>query len=147
MDSCAFSNTQVRAVQKLYVDGGCSNNGQTDMALRRMVSVVTTEDGTVLAEEREAGGSNNIAELIAVHCALLWCAANDISAVEVVTDSRNNLSWVNGTKVGKGINDRGRVLALKAAIAALRRKVSLRLTWVPREQNVAGHYIEAHYGL
>lgn len=132
---------------KLYVDGGCSNNDQTDMTLREMVSVVTTEMGTVLFEEGEPGGSNNIAELIAVHAALQWCLANDVVEVEVFTDSKNNLAWVNKTKVGKRINDRGRVLALKAAIAALRRKVHLTLTWVPREHNVAGHYIERTYGL
>lgn len=131
----------------LYVDGGCSGNDTKDMAARRMVMVVTDEVGHVLCERSGIGGSNNIAELEAVLDALNWCAQHGQRAVEIRTDSRNNLSWVNGRKVGKAINDRGRVLALKATIQDLRSRVVFDLVWVPREENRAGHYIEGAYGL
>ena len=50
----------------LYADGGCSGNDQPDLSKRKMVAVVSDEHGTVLIEKHEHGGSNNIAELIAV---------------------------------------------------------------------------------
>lgn len=131
----------------LYVDGGCSGNGQTDMARRRMVMVVTDAVGTVLSEQTDGGGSNNIAELRAVRDALAWCRSHDVFDVEIRTDSRNNLAWVLGSKVGQQINDRAAVLDLKARIARLRAPMDINLTWIPREQNKAGHYIERRYGV
>jgi ribonuclease HI len=130
----------------LYVDGGCTGNSQREVAARRMVMVVTDEQGVVLAEATAHGGSNNIAELAAVRDALAWCVKHEVDAVEVRTDSRVNLAWVLGAKVGQDITDRTRVLALKEEIAACRGSVRLRLTWVPRARNLAGHYIERHYG-
>ncbi len=132
---------------QLYVDGGCSGNDQLDLAKRKMVSVVTDSYGGLLKERIETGGSNNIAELLAVYDALEWCHAHKVLAVEVMTDSRNNLSWVFGKKVGKHINDRERVLSLKRDIELLRQTIALTLTWLPRDENLAGHYIESRYGL
>ena len=126
----------------LYVDGGCSGNGQRDLSKRQMVSVVTDEHGEVLSEKIESGGSNNIAELIAVRDALRLATSAGIETLHVLTDSRNNLSWTFGRKVGTGINDRARVVALKAEIAQLQTRLEFSMEWVPRERNIAGHYIE-----
>lgn len=131
----------------LFVDGGCSGNDQKDIAARQMVAVVTNSDGTVLSEQKDTGGSNNIAELLAVHDALQWCEAHGITNVELCTDSRNNEAWVFGKKLGKKLNDRERVVALRAAIREYLRTINLTLTWVPRDKNLAGHYIEEQYGL
>lgn len=131
----------------LYVDGGCSGNDTKDMAVRRMVAVVTDASGGVLSERQEPGGSNNIAELAAVHDALVWCAEHAVTRVELKTDSRNNHSWVFGKKLGKKLNDREHVERLRRAIDGFRLSIALTLTWVPREQNLAGHYIERTYGL
>lgn len=131
----------------LYVDGGCSGNERRDIAARKTVMVVTDEAGTVLSERLGKGGSNNIAELEAVRDALAWCADQRIAAVEIRTDSRNNFAWIYGRKLGKSLNDRDRVLTLQEEIAIHRRRVQLSLVWVPREQNKAGHYIEARHGL
>ncbi len=127
----------------LYIDGGCDGNQTTDIAARRMVSVVTDAAGVVLSEHYESGGSNNIAELIAARDALQIAVHAGQSAVQVFTDSRNNLAWIFGRKVGKHINDRPRVLALKSEIDFLRARLTFDLTWVPREQNIAGHYLDA----
>ena len=59
----------------------------------------------------------------------------------------NNLAWVGGEKVGRKLNDRDMVLDLKAAIDACRSKVNFMLTWIPREKNFAGHYIQRKYQL
>ena len=131
----------------LYTDGGCSGNEQLDPSKRKMVAVVSDEHGTVLIDKHVEGGSNNIAELLAVKEALSWCIANKIGDVEIRTDSRNNLSWVLGKKVGKKINDRNAVIVLKTSIDACRSQLSLFLRWIPREQNLAGHYIEKKYQL
>lgn len=130
----------------LYTDGGCEGNDQRDMAKRRMIMVVVDEAGKVLSDRICAGGSNNIAELRAVRDALVWCQDKQIDVVEIRTDSRNNLAWVCGVKVGKAINDRAQVLSLRDEIRALRQKVTYALVWIPREQNKAGQYLEGVYG-
>lgn len=129
----------------LYVDGGCSGNAQKDMTKRRMVSVVTDESGRVLIEKLEQGGSNNIAELLAVKEALVWAYVNKVAEVEILTDSRNNLAWVKGNSVGKGVNDRSAVMLLKNTIKVLRKDVRMKIIWIPRDKNLAGHYIENKY--
>ena len=110
-----------------------------------MVMVVTDAEGRVLSETKCAGGSNNIAELCAVRDALRWCVDHGVEAVEIRTDSRNSFSWIFGTKVGKQVNDRNAVFALKDEISQLRWDVRLTLVWVGREANLAGHYIEQKY--
>jgi ribonuclease HI len=131
----------------LYTDGGCSGNDQLDLSKRKMVAVVSDEQGKILIDKHQNGGSNNIAELLAVKEALLWCSVNKIANVEIRTDSMNNLAWVRGKKVGKKINDRDTVLALKTSIDACRQQVNLSLKWIPRARNLAGHYIEKKYQL
>lgn len=132
----------------LYTDGGCSGNDQLDLSKRKMISVVANLAGDVLIDKHQQGGSNNIAELQAVKEALLWSINNNYSEVEIRTDSRNNFSWVFGKKVGKHINDRSSVLFLKTAIFAARSTLKdFKMTWVPREANVAGFYIEQKYQL
>lgn len=129
-----------------YIDGGCSGNGQRDIQARRMIAVVTDDAGVVLSEHEKAGGSNNIAELIAVRDALALAHRLEIPSVELRTDSRNNFAWVFG-KIGKDLNDRATVVVLRKEIQDLRQTVELQLVWVPREDNIAGHYIEKRYAL
>jgi ribonuclease HI len=131
----------------LYTDGGCSGNDQPDLSKRKMIAAVADERGVILVEKHQEGGSNNIAELLAVKEALIWCVTNKITDVEIRTDSKNNFAWVLGNKVGKKINDRDAVLVLKTSIDACRLQLALSLKWIPREQNLAGHYIEQKYQL
>ncbi len=131
----------------LYTDGGCSGNEQRDLSKRKMIAAVSDEHGTILIDKHQEGGSNNIAELLAVKEALEWCVANKIGDVEIRTDSTNNLAWVLGKKVGKKINDRDAVLALKTSIDACRSQLNLFLKWIPRKHNLAGHYVEKKYQL
>ena len=131
----------------LHTDGGCSNNNQLDLTKRKMVAVVSDDAGNVLIEKTQEGGSNNIAELLAVKEALMWCFVNKVKEVEIKTDSRNTISWVFGRKVGKKINDRPTVMNLKTAIQALLQDIKLNLVWIPREENQAGEYIESKYSL
>ena len=99
-------------------------------------------DVSILVEKPQEGGSNNIAELLAVKEALAWAVAHKHDEIEIRTDSTNNLAWVLGTRVGKKINDRDAVLALKSSIDSLKSVVKCKLVHIPRSQNKAGHYIE-----
>lgn len=129
----------------LYVDGGCHGNGQLDTTKRSMIALVSDKDGGVLVDRHYQGwGSNNIAELLAVQHALEWCAQHAVERVEIITDSRNNLSWVGG----RGACRKNPFVApILADIDELRKLVSFELKWVPREQNKAGHRIEEIYSL
>ena len=127
---------------KLFIDGGCSNNDQLDQTKRKMVAVVTDFQGKVLVEKvKSGGGSNNTAELWAVQLAMDWARQHGHDELHITTDSRNNLAWTFG-KIGKKLNDRNAVLALREQIDELRSAIELELLWVPRKQNLAGHYIE-----
>jgi len=131
----------------LYTDGGCSGNDQPDISKRQMIAVVSDSNGNILVETQvHNGGSNNIAELLAVKEALVWATERGYEAIEIRTDSRNNLAWVAG-RIGNKLNDRGAVLDLYETINRLRERVQVDLVWIPRDSNLAGQYIEAKYGL
>jgi ribonuclease HI len=131
----------------LYTDGGCSGNEQRDMNKRQMIACVSDQRGNILVEKKETGGSNNIAELLAVKEAVMYAIMHKHEDVEIRTDSKNNLAWVFG-KVGKKMNDRDAVLNLKTVIDTARASLKhFDLTWVPRDENRAGIYLEAKYSL
>src|SRR5262249_4681313 len=131
----------------LYTDGACSGNDQKDITKRKMIACVSEFSGDIVVEKHQEGGSNNIAELLAVKEALFYAINNGFDEVEIRTDSRNNFSWVLGKKVGKHINDRNAVLILKTEIAAALKNIKLNLEWTPRESNLAGRYLEQKYAL
>ena len=60
---------------------------------------------------------------------------------DVFTDSTNTLAWIDG-RVGDNINDKKAVSHLLTAVYRLREKVKLKLTWIPRKNNVAGIFME-----
>jgi len=130
----------------LYTDGGCSGNDQPDATKREMIAVVSDSAGNVLVEAQAHAGSNNIAELLAIKEALVWATERGCQAIEIRTDSRNNLAWVAG-RIGNRLNDRGAVLDLYNSINRLRERVQVDLIWIPHAVDLAGQYIETRYGL
>jgi ribonuclease HI len=129
----------------LFVDGGCSGNGGP-MKSRRMISVVADQFGKVLSEEKNNGGSNNIAEFIALKNAIKYAIEQGWKEVEIITDSMNNTHWFKKLKQGKQ-NDFAWVKKIKDEIDILKQKIEIDLIWRPREENRAGHYIEEQYNL
>jgi ribonuclease HI len=101
----------------LYTDGGCTNNNHTDVAKRAMSVAVVDDRGEVLVLKEEWGGSNNIAEFLAVKEALIWAKQQGYKALQIRTDSKNNLSWLEG-RIGTKINDRERVGRIYSEVAA-----------------------------
>src|SRR5438552_1672783 len=79
-----------RTSATLYIDGGCSRNGQVGA---RMRAVVLEADGAVLYDREQSGGTNNIAELWALVEAARWLSAQKIPTARVLTDSRNTIAW------------------------------------------------------
>lgn len=137
----------------LFVDGGCSGNDQKDLSKRTMVSVVTDQSGKVLSEIQNHGGSNNLAEFIALEAALRYALENKQRQVEIVTDSMTIVSWFNRDdsklkpKVLNKMNDPEWYSAVKAKIDELKQYIDVDLYQRPREENLAGHYIEEKYSL
>jgi ribonuclease HI len=126
---------------RLFTDGGCTGAEQKDISKRNMRAVVTDQNSIVLVNKRLTGGSNNIAELWAVSEALLFAESRGIDECDIFTDSKNNLAWLEH-RVGQGLNDRVAVMNLLKTIDDLRTRIRLTATWIPREQNLAGIYIE-----
>lgn len=129
-----------------YIDGGCSGNNQKKLSKRKMVSVVADKNGIILAEITGNGGSNNIAEFLALEAALQFCLNNKVKRTEIITDSQNNIHWFRRLKK-KGQNDYERVAGIKRSIDAMAKVVEVNLIWKPREENLAGQYIENKYKL
>ena len=130
-----------------YIDGGCYGNGRKDIKKRKMISVVSDSGGEILIEEPNLGGSNNIAEFIALERVMEYAIANNLDKIKVITDSKNNLAWFYGKKIGKNINDGEGTLKIKQNIERMKQKVRANLKWEGRESNLAGHYIENTYNL
>lgn len=106
-----------------------------------MTIAVCDETGIVLVEKSKKGGSNNIAELWAVAEAMLFGRSCKITSVHINTDSKNTLAWLTG-KLGKKLNDRVAVHNLLTVIRNVSSTIPLTTTWVAREHNLAGIYIE-----
>ena len=130
----------------LYIDGGCSSNQNLDLSKRKMISVVSDENGNILIEKKNKGGSNNIAEFIALYEAIKWCVDNKIREVKIITDSRNNINWFRRLKK-KEQNDFERVFKIRKKILSLEGLVRINLLWKSRWGNKAGQYIENKHKL
>ena len=126
---------------KVYIDGGCQpNSGPVEKRIIRCV--VTDESGIVLVDKTSRGGSNNIAELWALCEALEFAkSCQNVSSLEIFTDSKNNIAWFNG-RIGKKLNDRQMVLTLYGLVCKLCLEVPTTVTWLPRHNNLAGLHIE-----
>lgn len=133
----------------VYIDGSCENIFPVEN--RTMWVVVVDENGNLLTEDYEYGGSNNIAELLAVKKALSYAADNNIKELQIITDSTIAISWCKTpidkfisrvTKKKKAYNDGDRVINIRQDIDKLKTKVPFTIEWQPRDKNIAGIYIE-----
>jgi ribonuclease HI len=109
-----------------------------------MCAVVTDEVGVVLTRWSAIGGSNNIAELTAIDLACQLAVDNGWQEVTIRSDSRIAMIWARkplGKKSRAG--DPATVRQLQASIHGYRSRLSdLRMEWVPRHLNWAGHILE-----
>lgn len=120
-----------------FTDGGCQNNNKKN-ADRRMQICVSDYQGNILIFKTSEGGSNNLAEFMAIKECLLYAKEHDIRPLHIYTDSTNNFHW------WKKVTNHAPTTAkeLKSEIADLRDELFATLSWVPREYNLAGKFLE-----
>lgn len=120
-----------------YCDAGVKNNGQ--FGKQEAVIVVTNSEGKVLIEKQIGDKTNNEGELnciieaakIAPKGALVLSDSN--LAVKLI-----KLDWT--TKI-----DRLKLPTYDAIV--LLKKKEIKIEWISRDKNLAGHYIEEKYSL
>lgn len=95
-----------------YTDGGCLGSNKKEKfsvvgyehikSNRLMAVCVTDVNGNVICYKTVEGGTNNIAEFIAIKECMGNAILNGIQAIEIRTDSTNNICWFrkirNGTR-------------------------------------------------
>ncbi len=146
------SSLSINESKILYVDAGTQNNGQRGR--QRTIIVVCDENGLVLLERWIGDYTNNEGEIIAIKNALEEVAPDRQKMI--YSDSTIAVGWtLRGWKpklrnkhrntVGKELNDR---LALCIEQAGkLLRETKSSIEWIPREDNLAGHYIEKTFDI
>jgi ribonuclease HI len=135
----------------LFVDGGCSGNSQRDLRKRNMVMVVCNRKGVPLVEKTEIGGSNNIAEFLAILEAVKINCHFQRSSL-ILSDSKIALGWASLAKKGKvpgsrrlqAMNDPQKVLDLFKEFFKIY-VPQIKFSYIPRHKNLAGIYIENKY--
>ena len=96
----------------IYVDGGCAGNQQKDISQRRMVTCIYDEDMVTMDGKKfqirpsiEKGGSNNIAEIMAVFEALRYAIDGGFDDIIIKMDSKVAYFWIKNGIKKKNIND------------------------------------------
>jgi ribonuclease HI len=125
-----------------YIDGGCKGNHLPREEDRTMRAVVCDDAGTALVDLEMKGGTNNIAELWALVECMIIASFAKLTEVQVYTDSTNLIGWVKTTPVH--LLDRAEYKNLFKALDNYRKKIQLHITWIGRDDNLAGRFIEAN---
>lgn len=117
---------------KLYADGYCLRKNPSPIG--GGWTVATRKRLIKTQEVLKEGFTNNEAELLACYNAILLADKGD----EVVVDSQNTLAWINRGSC-KARPDLSHI-----AFAAKKEmfEKGIRVYWLPREKNFAGHYNE-----
>ncbi len=118
---------------KIYFDGGCRPNpGIREIA-------VCSEDGSVQLHDYIGYGTNNEAEWIALLWAMSVAIEKKFSNFEIIGDSSLVINQANGFwKIKKDafLPFFDEFMEMKAALP------EFNLRYVPRDSNLAGHFIE-----
>lgn len=98
--------------------------------------VICNQEGKILIHERiqKQGFTNNEAELLGVYEVLKFCAPFS----KIITDSMNTYYWIRKGESGtrKDLN------FLLQEAKRIKNEKYIEIEWKPREQNLAGIYIE-----
>ena len=135
--------------RKLYCDAGTRNNGQKGK--QDTVVVVCNEKGEILLENWIGDFSNNEGEIQGIIACLR--DYSDEKPVHVFTDSQIARNWaINGwTPVHQKRLEKEKLTSRHKSFIESAHELYIKtgstITWIPREENLAGHYIEAKTGL
>jgi ribonuclease HI len=128
-------------------------SNQKDASKRTMIAVVSDSKGKILSDVSNHGGSNNIAELMAMEHALDIALKMKLKKLHIISDSRCAISQFKkdeskrNAKSIRKMNDYEWYQAIKGRIDRLKQYIDVTLEWQGRDSNLAGHYIENKYGL
>lgn len=126
-------------VMKVFTDAGTANNGK--FGYQKTIIVITDEFGKVLHEEWIGDKTNNEGETLAIY----WVLKN-IKDPEIFTDSKIALNW-STRAVSKGDRLRKPVRIVELRDLVFKEYKGTPITWIGRDFNLAGHYIENKFGL
>lgn len=124
-------------MRRLYTDGASKGNGSSSQ--RAQIAVYDESRRQIVVDESVGNRTNNEAEFLAILRALDYAIAQGmVGDVCIVTDSQLTCNQILGRWKVKAEH-------LRPMVAACQRKLKeagAHITWVPREQNHAGRYIE-----
>jgi ribonuclease H / adenosylcobalamin/alpha-ribazole phosphatase len=121
----------------LYTDGGSLGNGRVDQRAR--MAVFDAGLGQVVVDQELGALTNNEAEYRAIQAALDYARRGGLRPVEIRSDSQLCVNQIKGAWKVKEARLQPMAAAARASLAQLGGTIS----WVPREQNPAGHFIES----
>ena len=143
----------------LYTDGACKFNNSTDISKRKMyICFVDSSKKDIpsdpmmrnfqirepIAISRQYGGSNNLAELIALHECLTYCIKWRYKDILIKVDSKILSYWFKSGKVKKDINLPGITQEILNKTKELEKKFdSIKLEVISRNDNLAGWKLDA----
>ena len=127
----------------IYTDAGTKNNGKFGFQETRIV--ICDSGGKVIHEEVIGDFTSNEGEVKAMIWAMknLFPPKNEKEKLKIRSDSQLAVYWAIG-KFKTGID---RLVPLVKQVRLLTIQTDTKLEWIPREFNLAGHYIEEKYGL
>src|SRR5262245_15374220 len=120
----------------LYTDGGSIGNGRVDQRAR--MAVFDAELGRIVVDADLGALTNNEAEYRAIEAALDYAETERLGPAELRSDSQLCVHQIRGEWKVKEPRLLPSVERARSKLAANRG----RITWVPREQNLAGRFLE-----
>jgi len=130
----------------LYCDGACKSNNKKDQSQRRMFICYVDESipGHFQIRARmQKGGSNNIAELLAIDQTLCYALNKGYKNILIRTDSQVVYHWIENGGIRGKVNNPEFTQKLLDRITRLRSWfINLEFQIVPRSLNKAGIKLE-----
>lgn len=125
--------------KKFYADGATKNNGQ--FGCQRSYLSVLDDNEKILADEYIGDTTNNQAEVLAVLAALKHIARHKIKNAEILSDSQLIVKALNYEREIKSELLKYYLIHARHLLQSTESSIS----WVPREENKAGWFLERKY--
>lgn len=128
----------------IYTDAGTKRNGQKGK--QETIIVVADNQGKVLFEKQIGDYTNNEGEILAIIAALK--NVYPMQSIKIKSDSQIAVNWTKrGKNKKKSKRLTGRHFSFINTAHTLLYLSNSDIEWIPREQNLAGHYIENKFKL
>lgn len=134
---------------KFYCDAGTANNGQKGK--QETIVVIANQKGEVVFEKHIGDYSNNEGEILGIIASLKEFVKDE--PISVLSDSNVAVNWANRgwTTVNEKNYKKGKLTERHKKYIQMANELLIKtksvVSWIPREENLAGHYIEKKYKL